>query len=54
MSLKNFYAVLGVPQSATGDEIRAAFRKLAKKYHPDAAPDNPFAAAQFHRDPAGL
>lgn len=47
MSLKNYYAILGVPQSATGDEVRAAFRVLAKKYHPDVARDNPFADAHF-------
>ena len=47
MSLKNYYTVLGVPQAATSDEIRSAFRSLAKKYHPDKAPDNPFAAAHF-------
>ena len=47
MSLKNYYAVLGIPQSATGDDIRTAFRALAKTYHPDKAPDNPFAAAHF-------
>jgi curved DNA-binding protein CbpA len=47
MSLKNYYTILGVPQSAEIDEIRLAFRKLAKQYHPDKAPDNPFAAAHF-------
>ena len=47
MSLKNYYAMLGVPQHATADEIRNAFRALAKKYHPDKAPDNPFAPAHF-------
>jgi len=47
MSLKNHYTVLGVSQAATGDDIRAAFRVLAKKYHPDKAPDNPFAAEHF-------
>src|ERR1043165_5497930 len=47
MSLKNYYAVLGVPQSATAEEIRNAYRALAKKYHPDTAPDNPFANAHF-------
>jgi curved DNA-binding protein CbpA len=47
MPLKNYYTILGVPQSADGEEIRVAFRKLAKKYHPDKAPDNPFAVAHF-------
>jgi curved DNA-binding protein CbpA len=47
MSLKNYYAMLGVPQTATQDELRHAYRALAKKYHPDAVPDNPYAAAHF-------
>jgi len=47
MSLKNYYAVLGVPQAATSDDIKTAFRNLAKKYHPDKAPENPFATAHF-------
>jgi curved DNA-binding protein CbpA len=47
MSLKNYYKILGVPLSATGDEVKGAFRVLAKKYHPDKAPDNPFAGAHF-------
>lgn len=47
MPLKNYYAVLGVPHAATAEEIRNAFRKLAKTYHPDKAPDNPFAETHF-------
>lgn len=47
MLLKNYYTILGVPPDAAVDEIRNAFRQLAKKYHPDKAPDNPFAATHF-------
>lgn len=47
MLLKNYYTMLGLPQSATGDEIRTAFRTLAKRYHPDKDPDNPFADEHF-------
>src|SRR5687767_14757596 len=35
---KDYYKVLGVPQSATDTEIRRAYRKLAKENHPDANP----------------
>ncbi len=35
---KDYYAVLGVPQTATDKEITRAYRKLAKQYHPDANP----------------
>jgi len=35
---KDFYKILGVSETASGDEIKQAFRSLAKKYHPDVAP----------------
>lgn len=44
---KNYYDILGVNESASEKEIKQAFRKLAKKYHPDANPDNPEAEAKF-------
>ena len=47
MAAKDYYQVLGVAQDADAEAIKKSYRKLARKYHPDANPDNPSAEERF-------
>jgi curved DNA-binding protein len=47
VEFRDYYETLGVPKTASEDEIRSAFRKLARKYHPDVAKDKKAAEEKF-------
>ena len=44
---RDYYDVLGVSRTASDEEIRKAFRRLARKYHPDSNPGDKQAEAKF-------
>src|SRR5262245_17481439 len=47
MAEKDFYKILGVEKSASAEDLKKAYRKLAMQYHPDRNKDNPSAEAKF-------
>ena len=49
MGFQDCYSVLGVPKTASPKEIRSAYRKLARQFHPDVNPGTAEAEAKFKR-----
>src|SRR5262249_51793552 len=50
VNYKDYYHVLGVPKTAAEKDIKSAYRKLARKWHPDANPDNPHEAEEKFKE----
>jgi len=47
MEYKDYYKVLGVPKIASAEDIKKAFRKLARRYHPDVNPGDKKSEEKF-------
>jgi molecular chaperone DnaJ len=50
MAKKDYYEVLGVPRTASADDIKGAYRRLARQYHPDVAKENPKVAEERFKE----
>jgi molecular chaperone DnaJ len=50
MAKRDYYEVLGVPKTASPDEIKSSYRRLARQYHPDVAKENPKAAEEKFKE----
>jgi DnaJ-class molecular chaperone len=50
MNFRDYYSVLGVPKNAAEKDIKSAYRKLARKWHPDANPDSPKEAEEKFKE----
>lgn len=50
MNYKDYYALLGVPKGAAEKDIKSAYRRLARKWHPDANPNNPKEAEEKFKE----
>lgn len=50
MAKRDFYDVLGVPRTAAEDDIKSAYRKLARQYHPDVSKENPKVAEEKFKE----
>jgi len=50
MKFKDYYSVLGIPKTAAEKDVKSAYRKLARKWHPDANPKNPKEAEEKFKE----